>query len=188
MLKIIDLSKKYGDKKVIESFNMSCESAGVFAVMGASGVGKTTLLNIIAGLDKDYQGEVLSLYKKISYKFQEPRLLNWLTAKENVKCVVEDESDSKALFWLEKVGLKQDAEKYPSELSGGMQQRVALARALAYNADLLLLDEPFSAVDEDTKRNLLNVISDYAKDHCVILVTHDIDEATALNAEIITVK
>lgn len=183
MLRISHLFKKFGNTVVLDDFSMSCPDTGVTAIMGASGIGKTTLLNIIAGIQKADFGEIYSDFNKISYKFQEPRLLPWLTAKENVETVT-DNADK----WLEMVELANCADKYPHELSGGMQQRVALARALAYEGDLLLLDEPFGAVDSDTKEILIDAISGYAKTNAVILVTHDVSDANALNAEIITVK
>ena len=113
-------------------------------------------------------------------------MLDWLTAKENIAAVMP--KDEEADKWLEAVGLLDSAEKYPNELSGGMQQRVALARALAYGGDLLLLDEPFSAVDAETKQVLISLIREYAQNKAVILVTHDLTEAEELNADIITVK
>ena len=186
MLKIENLTKFFGKECVFNNFSMECPNKGVVAVMGTSGIGKTTLLNIIAGLEKPTSGKVTSTFKKVSYKFQEPRLLKWLTAKENIEAVMSCPKGSKK--YIKAVKLSKDSDKYPDELSGGMQQRIALARALAYEGDLLLLDEPFSAVDEETKKILIDVISDYSKRNAVILVTHDITEAESLNAEIITLK
>ena len=186
MLKINNLYKTFGDKAVISDLSLNCPDRGVIAIMGASGIGKTTLLNIIAGLEVFDSGEFVNSFKKTSYKFQEPRLLDWLTAKENIAAVMP--KDEEADKWLEAVGLLDSAEKYPNELSGGMQQRVALARALAYGGDLLLLDEPFSAVDAETKQVLISLIREYAQNKAVILVTHDLTEAEELNADIITVK
>ena len=188
MLKINNISKKYGDNEVIRSFSMVCPDIGAIAIMGASGIGITTLLNIIAGIEKADSGEIESTFEKTSYKFQEPRLLEWLTARENIEVVLPSVSKNEALKWLEAVGLTDSFDKYPSELSGGMQQRVALARALAYQGNLLLLDEPFSAVDAETKKILIDIIKEYAKDHAVMLVTHDISEAKDLNADIIVMK
>jgi NitT/TauT family transport system ATP-binding protein len=128
-----------------------------------------------------------STFTRVSVKFQEPRLFDWLTVKENVAAVLESENaEETALKWLCAVGLEADTDKYPRELSGGMAQRVALARALAYEGDLLLLDEPFSAVDEATKIPLLALIREYAKTHAVILVTHSKEEAELLGARIVT--
>lgn len=186
MLKLNNISKSYKTNQVLKDFTMACPTVGVVALMGASGIGKTTLLNIIAGLEKADAGEIETTFKKVSYKFQEPRLIPWLTAKENIVAVCDDSEKADKL--LDAVELAESANKYPSELSGGMQQRVALARALSFGGDLLLLDEPFSAVDAETKNVLIRAIKDYSKDNAVILVTHDLSEAEELNAEIITVK
>ena len=188
MLKIKNITKKYGNNKVLDVFSMECPNKGIIAIMGTSGIGKTTLLNIIAGIEKADSGEIETTFEKISYKFQEPRLLDWLTARENIEAVLPSGSKNEAQKWLDAVELTDSATKYPGELSGGMQQRVALARALAYPGNLLLLDEPFSAVDAETKRILINAIKEYAKTNAVILVTHDVTEAETLNADIITMK
>ena len=190
MLTVNNLKKYFDGKPVIKNLSFVCQSIGVTAVMGASGVGKTTLLNIIAGLEKSDGGSITSTFSKISYKFQEPRLFDWLTALENVKIVVEDkqEADAIARNLLARVGLTDSLEKYPRELSGGMQQRVSLARALAHGGDLVLLDEPFSAVDSETKEMLLKLISEYAKDHAVLLVTHSREEAQILDSNIIVIS
>ena len=188
MIKIKNIIKNYGKTRVLDGFSMECPEHGVIALMGASGIGKTTLLNIIAGIEKADSGAIESTFEKISYKFQEPRLLNWLTALENVESVLPDRSKDDAQRWLELVEVSDSCNKYPHELSGGMQQRVALTRALAYGGDLLLLDEPFSAVDSDTKRVLIKATKNYAQSRAVILVTHDISEAKELDATIITMK
>ena len=187
MLKISNLTKKFGENTVLNNFSAEFPDVGVVALMGASGIGKTTLLNIIVGIEKADSGEIHSTFNRVSYKFQEPRLLEWLTAKENIEAVLPKGTND-VLKWLEAVELEDSADKYPAELSGGMQQRVALARALAYGGDLLLLDEPFSAVDTDTKKVLMSAISRYATNNAVILVTHDVSEAEALNAEILYLK
>lgn len=188
MLQIKNLCVSLGDKKVLENLSFFCENVGCVALMGASGIGKTTLLRVIAGLIVPDAGTVEYSFQKISVKFQEPRLLDWLTVKENLTAVLEtaENADQIASEWLAAVGLSDDADKYPRELSGGMAQRVALARALAYEGDLLLLDEPFSAVDEATKAPLLELIREYAKTHAVILVTHSKEEAELLGARIVT--
>lgn len=188
MLKVDRICKSFGEKTVLNNISLYCEKTGVTAIMGASGIGKTTLLNIIAGLERADTGTVESAFTRISYKFQEPRLFEWLTAIDNIKAVLPEEKNAllTAKEWLDRVGLSDSLYKYPSELSGGMQQRVSLVRALAFGGDLLLLDEPFSAVDSDTGKILTDMIADYAKNHSVILVTHSIEEARALGANIIT--
>ena len=190
MLKIESLSKAFGDNDVLKNVSLCIPSTGVTAIMGASGIGKTTLLNIIAGLEQADSGSIDSTFSRVSYKFQEPRLFDWLTALDNVKAVVSDKqtADRTARDLLSSVGMADSLLKYPPELSGGMKQRVALARALAYDGDLLLLDEPFSAVDAETKALLIDLIRAYGENHAVLLVTHDREEALLLNAEIIELK
>ena len=188
MLQIKNLCVSLGDSKALENLSFFCEDTGCVALMGASGIGKTTLLRVIAGLISPDSGNVENTFERISVKFQEPRLFDWLTVKENVSAVLENAENAEAitLGWLSAVGLAEDKDKYPRELSGGMAQRVALARALAYGGDLLLLDEPFSAVDAVTKALLLDLIREYAKTHAVILVTHNKEEAESLGARIVT--
>ena len=190
MLKVDKISKSFEKKPVLDNISLTLENTGITAIMGVSGIGKTTLLNIIAGLEKADSGTISSSFSKISYKFQEPRLFPWLTALENVKLVIEDKhsADSIARRLLERVGLCDSLNKYPDELSGGMQQRVSLVRALAHGGDLLLLDEPFSAVDQETREILLQLISEFAENRSVVLVTHSQEEAEILGANIITLQ
>lgn len=187
MLKATNLCVSLGGKQILTDFSFFCENVGCTALMGASGIGKTTFLRVAAGLIKADLGSLESTFERISIKFQEPRLFPWLTVRENVAAVLHGNRDAQATTekWLYAVGLDKDIDKYPEELSGGMAQRVALARALAYGGDLLLLDEPFSAVDEGTKALLLELIREYAKDHAVILVTHSEEEARLLGAKIV---
>ena len=187
MLKIESISKAFGEKSVLRNVSLSCGNTGITAIMGSSGIGKTTLLNIIAGLETADSGTVTHSYQRVSYKFQEPRLFDWLTAVENVQAVLDNAPDAgvRARELLISVGLSDSLGKYPNELSGGMQQRVALARALGFEGDLLLLDEPFSAVDEEIKKQLIALIKRYGETHAVILVTHDKAEAEALGATVI---
>ena len=190
MLIIEKLGKRFGEKTVFENLSFICKDVGVTAIMGTSGIGKTTLLNIITGLEKATEGKITSTFSKISYKFQEPRLFEWLTALENVAVVIDNkqEGESIARELLCAVGLSESLDKYPTELSGGMQQRVSLARTLAHGGDLLILDEPFSAVDVETRDVLISVVAEYAKSHAVLLVTHSQEEAEALDADIITLE
>lgn len=187
MLKANNLSVALGGRQILKDVSLMLPDIGVTAVMGKSGIGKTTLIRILAGLIKPDSGNIESTFARISVKFQDPRLFEWLTVYENVTTVLDNKKgdiDQVAKFWLNAVGLQSDMEKFPAELSGGMAQRVALARALAYEGDLLLLDEPFSAVDDSTKDTLLSLITEYAKTHAVLLVTHTHEEAMALNATI----
>ena len=145
-----NITKKFGNRKaertVLDNFSLSLPQGSKTVIMGESGCGKTTLLRIAAGLEKPDGGSFVS-DEKIAVMFQEPRLLPWKTALENVTAVLPKEKFQLAKEYLSEAGLDADFEKYPHELSGGMAQRVAYARFLAFaeaeDATLLLLDEPF---------------------------------------------
>ena len=182
MIELSNAFFSYGEADVLENISLKIEKGEHIAIMGKSGSGKTTLVKAIAGLLKAKSGEVLVKTEKIAYVFQEPRLLPWLSALENVMFVLaENEADTeKASELLEELELEGASEKLPSELSGGMQQRVSIARALAFGADILILDEPFSALDEKLKEKTISLIKKRAADIALIFVTHDICDARAL--------
>lgn len=147
------ISKKFGNRQVLNDFSLKLPTGSVTACMGASGSGKTTLLRIIAGLEKADTGEVIINAKKTSVIFQEDRLIPWLNVYDNLAIVCSDSNRIKQL--LESVGLESDSAKLPAELSGGMKYRLAMARAFAYDGDLLLVDEPFQGLDEATKASVI---------------------------------
>ena len=158
--------------------------------MGPSGSGKTTILKLISKQLHPDSGNVTCNTEKIAYMFQEPRLAPWLTAAENVNLVLGDSPNTlpEAVKWLTVLGLRDAIDKYPSQLSGGMQQRVALARALAYNGDLLLLDEPLSALDETMTEEILLLLKEYAKEKTVVFVTHSSQQAKLFADTIYVIK
>jgi NitT/TauT family transport system ATP-binding protein len=182
MLSIKDLSYKYGKNTVIDALSYEFECGKVTAIVGESGVGKTTLVNLISSLLPAPLGTIESDINKIGYVFQEPRLFNWMSALENVS-TVSDEETARAL--LTQMGLADALSKYPAELSGGMKQRLSLARALAYGGDLFLLDEPFSALDPNLKTRIAPLIKEATKHALVILVTHDLEDAQLLDATVL---
>ena len=184
MLELKNVSLSYGDLRVLRDVSLRLDPGERIAVMGPSGCGKTSLLRVIAGLQSPDSGTVKLAARRLSFVFQEPRLLPWLTAEENVRLVLPDThqvDDSAA--WLSRFGLSDAADKLPAELSGGMQQLVSLARALVCTPNFLLLDEPFKALDAAAKQNAIATVSD-GTDAAIILVTHDVREAEALGCRV----
>ena len=186
MLKLTNISHSYGDAPVLKDVSLTLNPGQRLALMGPSGVGKTTLLRVALGLLTPDEGNVENRFRKTAAVFQEPRLLPWRTAAENVNLVLGDTAATmeKALSCLKELGLEEAGDKYPRELSGGMQQRVALARALAVEGDLLVLDEPFKGLDEALRQRMLTRID--TEKAAILLVTHDVREAQALNCRIVT--
>lgn len=185
MLELKDVSLSFGALEVLRGASLTLGQGGRIAITGPSGCGKTSLLHVIAGLLHPDSGLVRNRAARTGCVFQEPRLLPWLSAEENVSIVMPHGTQGQdALMLLKKLGLADSAEKHPCELSGGMQQRAALARALAYAPDLLLLDEPFRALDAASKALAIDAVNERA-DCAVILVTHSPEEADALGCRII---
>ena len=185
MLELKDVSLSFGALEVLRGASLALEQGERIAITGPSGCGKTSLLHVIAGLLHPDSGLVRNRAARTACVFQEPRLLPWLSAEENVSIVIPQGTQGQdALMLLKKLGLADSAEKHPCELSGGMQQRAALARALAYAPDLLLLDEPFRALDAASKALAIDAVNERA-DCAVILVTHSPEEADALGCIII---
>lgn len=185
MLKLHNITHSYGENTVLKDVSLSLEPGRRLALMGPSGVGKTTLLRVALGLLTPDEGNAENSFRKTAAVFQEPRLLPWRTAAENVNLVLGDGGETMvtARKQLETLGLGDSADKYPRELSGGMQQRVAIARAMAVEADLLVLDEPFKAMDEDLRRRVMAQVA--RTDAAILLVTHAEEEAAALGCQII---
>ena len=185
MLELKNVSLSHGDLRVLCDVSLRLDPGERIAVMGPSGCGKTSLLRVIAGLQSLDSGTVERTAQRLAFVFQEPRLLPWLTAEENVRIVLPDTHQNySSAAWLSRFGLSDAADKLPAELSGGMQQLVSLARALVCAPDLLLLDEPFKALDAAAKQNAIAAVSN-GTDAAIILVTHDANEAEALGCRVI---
>ena len=184
MIQIENLTKQYGTQLVLDGFSLSVRDEEMIAIMGESGRGKTTLLRIVAGLETYDAGQISGFDKKdVAYVFQEPRLFDSLSVIKNLTVVSSQPSriaEKTAMELLTWVGLEKDKAKYPSELSGGMKQRLALARAFMVDRPILLLDEPFSALDQETRNDMIEFVKARTKNKTVILVTHDLSDALAL--------
>ena len=169
--------------KAVDNVSFDIKKGEVFGLVGESGCGKTTLLRLLAGLEKPSQGAVNGV-GRVAMVFQEDRLLPWLTALDNVTLTGAETDTARQM--LTAVGLtEEEMAVLPEHLSGGQQRRVALARALAADSDLLLLDEPFNGLDEDTWRQVVPLITAYAETRPVVLVTHLRQQAEALAAQIV---
>ena len=192
MIEARDLTVTYDSRAVLRDVTLTVPDGGHIALMGPSGCGKTTLLRVLAGLQAPDSGTVRVEPGRMACVFQEPRLLPWRTAAENVNTVLSDRAQTmpQALARLERLELADARDQYPAALSGGMQQRAAIARALAYEPTFILMDEPFAALDyftrEQMQRELLRV---QQKEHSSIMfVTHSIDEALILRDQIVMIE
>ena len=205
MLEISNISKIFKnnerDVAALQKTNLLINDHEIISLVGQSGCGKSTLLRIIGGLEKASTG-FIKLNNKIIKKpssnigmvFQDPRLMPWLNVYDNIKLSILNENKKqqkvKISKTLQKVGLENCEKLWPRELSGGMAQRVAIARALVREPKVLLLDEPFSALDSFTKTNLHQHVKELwaSLKLTIIMVTHDINEATSMSDRVLIIK
>lgn len=188
---IKNLTKSFGDKKVFENFSYTFSEKGLFVLVGNSGRGKTTLLRMIAGLDKDFRGEITK--QKAAYAFQEYRLFPSLNALENITKILwkkpKKNEIENAKKLLESFNFTQaDTLLFPNELSGGMKQRVALCRAFLSNQGVLLLDEPFKELDADLRAKLCDLIEKESKKRLIIMTAHSLDMLSNLDHTIVSLE
>jgi len=202
MLALDRIGKTYPNgTRALDGVSLRVELGEIVAVVGGSGCGKSTLLRVISGLDPATQGmvtlngqRIIAPHEKIGMIFQEPRLLPWLTVANNVGFglahMPTSERSTRVATALDRVGLTEKALVWPRELSGGQAQRVAIARALVPRPEVLLLDEPFSALDAFTRVDLQDHLLDLWADlkPTLILVTHDVDEAIVLADRVLVMR
>ncbi len=194
-LQFEQVGKTFGDLEVIRQFDRTINTGDIVALVGPSGCGKSTLLHMVAGLETPSSGALVaggepirSPSPKRTLVFQEHALYPWLSLQDNVALALEFQKQPRAIArdearkWLAKVQLEGFEDYYPHQVSGGMRQRAALARAFIARPEVLLLDEPFGALDALTRMTLQSVLKDLIAEErpTVLLVTHDVDEALYL--------
>jgi NitT/TauT family transport system ATP-binding protein len=179
-LKLKNINKSFENFEVLKNFSIEIKDNKTTCLFGKSGCGKTTLMNIMCGIIKDYDGEINPITKEISVVFQETRLLPWFTVAKNISIV-----SKKYLYYLDAVELLEFQSYYPENLSGGMRQRLNIARALSVGFDILIMDEPFKGIDLTLKTKIMNFIKNETKNKTVIFTTHDYNEALYLSDEIV---
>lgn len=202
MIDIKDLSVKYKGKKqevlALDKINISIGQGDIFTIIGPSGCGKSTLLHVLSGIIKDYDGSVLingnqvnPEKQRIGLILQDYGLLPWKNVYENIMLGLKIKRDPEVLdefnhYILKQLGLENLLERYPKELSGGQKQRVAIARAFIMKPDLLLMDEPFSALDAITREEMQELFLSIWKKYSVttVFITHSVDEALYLGSKI----
>ncbi len=200
MLEFKDVSYTYhtktGETTAVSALNFTIEEGQFVSVIGPSGCGKTTILSLAAGLLKPSSGEIARGKTEFGYMLQRDALFSWRTVEQNIFLPLEvkkrntPEMRAKAVSLAEKYGLKDFLKKTPAQLSGGMRQRVALIRTLAAEPEILLLDEPFSALDYQTRLEVCDDVQGIIKSEkkTALLVTHDISEAIALSDKVVVLS
>jgi sulfonate transport system ATP-binding protein len=186
--------------RALDAVSLAVRPGEIVAVVGGSGCGKSTMLRVVSGLDRPSQGNVMldgaaitAPHEKIGIIFQEPRLLPWLSVKDNVGFGLDQRAagrEARVAQALERVGLAEKARMWPRELSGGQAQRVAIARALVPSPEVLLLDEPFSALDAFTRIDLQDHLLDLWADRkpTLLVVTHDVEESVVLADRVLVMR
>lgn len=190
MIKIKNISKSFDDLKVINDISFEIEKKEIVCILGPSGCGKSTLLNIIAGLNKDYLGTIENNVGKISYVFQEDRLLEWKTVYENIQFVNRNSEKKDILKLIKEIGLEDFENSYPRELSGGMRQRCSIARAFNFKAPLLIMDEPFKSLDYTLSLQMIKKLIKVweERENSILMVTHNIDQALLLGNKLLVLS
>ena len=184
------ICKSFGDKLVLSNFDLVLER-GITCIMGASGKGKTTIVNILAGLVKADAGSVnIPSGTKFSFVFQEDRLLEWESALTNVLFVTTNakKNDPRAKELLTEAKLSDSIHKKAKELSGGMKRRVAICRALIADYDIIIMDEPFKGLDAKIKPRIIDMVKKHTKGKIGLVITHDIGEAEYLGGKLVSLE
>lgn len=186
MIGLKNVNKSYGDRKVLSDFSLEFEKNRVTAILGGSGVGKTTILRLLSGLTEPDSGEVFGA-KPVSFVFQEDRFAPHLTVNQNLELVLGKGDYSAA---LSEIGLEGRGNDYPKNLSGGMARRLSFLRACLFPSDLILLDEPFKGLDLKLKYEIMEVFLRLwnERPRTAVLVTHDPEEAAFVSSRAVVIS
>jgi len=186
MIELKDLSLAFHGEKILDRITYKFKKNKVTAILGPSGGGKTSLFNIIAGIEKNHSGEVVKNFKNVGYIFQEDRLLPWESVKENLN-IIPGATEEKILHILELLHIPHKTDHLVKNLSGGEKQRVAIARAFLYDTELILMDESLKSLDFSLKIKLIDLIISLLEKYSktLIMISHDIDEILLMADEVI---
>jgi len=187
-IQLKNICKSYCDKQVLQNVNLTLHPGEITCLMGASGIGKTTLVNILAGTLQPDSGEIIwpDNNRHVSIVFQEDRLLEWETALTNLLFVTNSQNTELAKQLLTQAGLADSINKKVAELSGGMKRRVSICRALIAQSNLLILDEPFKGLDNETKLVIMNMVKQHSRKY-MLCVTHDASEVEFMGGKLIII-
>jgi len=184
-IEIRNVSKSFGDKKILDNVSFTIEDGEFTCLMAPSGTGKTTLARIMLSLETPDNGEVLGISQRNAAVFQEDRLCESLSVSKNIRIACPGVSVDEIQAHLSAVGLAGIERQKAGELSGGQKRRVAIVRAVLSDADFTVFDEPFSGLDDDTRKTVIGYMKEHLKGRTSLVVTHDVDDAELLGAEVI---
>ena len=190
ILSLHHVSFSYGEKLIVDNFSLDVNQNDIIIIVGPSGCGKSTILRLISQLEIPQSGEIKVNHKSLRYLFQDYDAFPWYSVMENVKKSVPTDlkiTDDEIEHLLHKLGISESRNKYPKELSVGMRKRLGLARCLIAKPTLLLLDEPFAALDIDTKLEMYSILQNLQQEYnqTIIMITHDLQEAVLLGNKIV---
>src|SRR4030042_4143482 len=195
MIKTEGLTKKYNNKIIIDDLNLNLKKGSKITVFAPSGAGKTTLIHILNGLDKEFSGKMTVKSKLTSTIFQEPRLFNYMNVKENIffpfklnKINIDEKITGLYQKWLNTCELEDYEKYYPYQISGGMKQKAALIRGYLFNPELIFMDEPFKSIDIKSKYEIIEFIKKNYKDITIFFTTHNLDEIPMLSDKLFLFK
>lgn len=183
MIRLGNISFSFGEKRIFDNFSLDIPD-GTVVIGGSSGYGKTTLLRLISGLLTPDSGSITGVPKRISFMFQEDRLLPWLSAEKNIAAVLPKARQHEAVRFLDYVELASEAASLPEQLSGGQRRRISLARALAFDGELMLLDEPFKGFDPELTERMAALVSSLGKN--IIMTSHSEFETSLMGGTAIS--